>query len=62
MILPRLDDSEFLNHLNTANKHRTQTIEALNQFDYQQSTVVGLLQDDVLKMQQYVNQGSNLRA
>ena len=61
VVLPRLDDSEFLNHLNTANKHRTQSIEALNQFDYQH-TVVGLLQDDVLKMQQYVNQGSNLRA
>ena len=60
VILPRLDDSEFLNHLNTANKHRTQTIEALNQFDYQQSTVVGLLQDDVLKMQQYVNQVKTL--
>ena len=60
VVLPRLDDSEFLNHLNTANKHRTQTIEALNQFDYQQSTVVGLLQDDVLKMQQYVNQVKTL--
>ncbi len=56
VVLPRLNDSEFLHHLNTANKHRTQTIEALNQFDYQQSTVIGLLQDDVLKMEQYVNQ------
>ena len=60
VVLPRLDDSEFLTHLNTANKHRTQTIEALVQFDYQQSTVVGLLQDDVLKMQQYVNQVKTL--
>ena len=56
VVLPRLDDSEFLTHLNTADTHRKDTTEALDQFDYEQSIVVGILQDDVLKMQQYVNQ------
>ena len=56
VVLPRLDDSKFLTHLNTADTHRKDTTEALDQFDYEQSVVVGLLQDDVLKIQQYVNQ------
>lgn len=60
VFLPRLDDSEFLNHLNTADKHRNDTIEALNQFDYQQSMSIRHLQDDVLKMQQYVNEVKTL--
>lgn len=60
VVLPRLDDSEFLNHLNTANRHRKDTIEALNQFDYQQSMSIRLLQDDVLKMQQYVKEVKTL--
>ncbi len=56
VVLPELDDSEFLNHLNTADTHRKDTTEALDQFDYEQSIGVGLLQDDVLKIQQYINQ------
>ena len=56
MVLPRLDDSEFLTQLNKADTHRKDTIEALDQFDYEQSIGIRNLQTDLAKMQQYVSQ------
>ena len=56
VVLPELDDSEFLTHLNKADTHRKDTTEALDQFDYEQSIGIGNLQNDLAKIQQYINQ------
>ena len=56
VVLPRLDDSKFFTHLNTADTHRKDTTEALDQFDYEQSVGIGNLYNDLAKIQQYINQ------
>jgi len=52
--VPHLNDSEFLQEVNIAKKHIHDTVDELNQFDYNQCIALEQLYDNVLNMQQYI--------
>lgn len=52
--VPHLNDSEFLQEVNIAKKHIHDTVDELNQFNYNQCIALEQLYDNVLNMQQYI--------